>query len=395
MRRAMRGDSPQPATRRCVAAAFGCIAGIEDVTAEGNVLVDWQLTEILMRGMAIGALCATAVAFARLGPSLSIRIAGLFFCASVVGFVLTSSPAWREASGPLMAPAQLLSMGGGGYFWLFVVVLFEDRKITWANLAPAGLLTAIGIAGVSAVDPLRANIWIVHNLIEMTLAAHALYVIYSSWRGDLVEARRRLRGPFLAAVTLLTIVLSGFEIGESFGVYENWYSVAGAVTLAAFCLAGCFVFLEPRPALFGAALAAKGSPPEPDEPTLDPADRATLDRLAEAMGQGEAWRKEGLTIAALAEQVGTPEHRLRRLINDHLGHRNFAAYVNARRIEAAKQILCDPAQARTTVAAVAFDLGFGSLGPFNRAFKEETGLTPTEWRRQAFDNGSPNPENAG
>ncbi len=67
--------------------------------------------------------------------------------------------------------------------------------------------------------------------------------------------------------------------------------------------------------------------------------------------------------------------------------------MNARRIEAERQILCDPAQARTTVAAVAFDLGFGSLGPFNRAFKEETGQTPTEWRRQALETGSPIPEN--
>jgi AraC-like DNA-binding protein len=110
------------------------------------------------------------------------------------------------------------------------------------------------------------------------------------------------------------------------------------------------------------------------------------------MDKGEAWRKEGLTIASLAEQVGTPEHRLRRLINDHLGHRNFAAYVNARRIEAAKRLLSDPAKVKTTVAAVAFDLGFGSLGPFNRAFKEATGHTPTEWRRKSFEQASPFPE---
>jgi len=36
------------------------------------------------------------------------------------------------------------------------------------------------------------------------------------------------------------------------------------------------------------------------------------------------------------------------------------------------------------VAAIAFDLGYGSLGPFNRAFRAATGATPTEWRRQAL-----------
>ena len=67
-------------------------------------------------------------------------------------------------------------------------------------------------------------------------------------------------------------------------------------------------------------------------------------------------------------------------INDRLGHRNFADFVNSRRIEAAKQVLADPAQARTTVAAIAYELGFASLGPFNRAFKAQTGLSPREWR---------------
>ena len=58
--------------------------------------------------------------------------------------------------------------------------------------------------------------------------------------------------------------------------------------------------------------------------------------------------------------------------------------MNGHRIEAAKRRLGDAAEARTTVAAIAFDLGYGSLGPFNRAFRAATGSTPTEWRRQAL-----------
>jgi AraC-like DNA-binding protein len=35
------------------------------------------------------------------------------------------------------------------------------------------------------------------------------------------------------------------------------------------------------------------------------------------------------------------------------------------------------------VLTIALDAGFQSIGPFNRAFKTETGLTPTEYRKQA------------
>jgi AraC-like DNA-binding protein len=41
---------------------------------------------------------------------------------------------------------------------------------------------------------------------------------------------------------------------------------------------------------------------------------------------------------------------------------------------------------------MAFDLGYGSLGPFNRAFKADTGVTPTEWRRRTLRPVSSDPE---
>jgi len=36
------------------------------------------------------------------------------------------------------------------------------------------------------------------------------------------------------------------------------------------------------------------------------------------------------------------------------------------------------------VLTIAMDAGFQSIGPFNRAFKAEIGLTPTEFRRDAL-----------
>lgn len=96
------------------------------------------------------------------------------------------------------------------------------------------------------------------------------------------------------------------------------------------------------------------------------------------------WRTEGLTIGTLAQHLKTSEHRLRSVINQNLGYRNFTSFINEHRIAAAKQALADPAKADTQILTIAYDVGFASLGPFNRAFKAATGDSPTEFRRKAL-----------
>lgn len=108
---------------------------------------------------------------------------------------------------------------------------------------------------------------------------------------------------------------------------------------------------------------------------------ALLDALCKLMEKGKAYRDDGLSIASLSQTLGVQEYRLRRLINQQLGHRNFSAFVNGYRLTEAAAALADPGQDGVPVLTIALDAGFGSIGPFNRAFKAHTGLTPTEYRR--------------
>lgn len=96
--------------------------------------------------------------------------------------------------------------------------------------------------------------------------------------------------------------------------------------------------------------------------------------------QAETWRREGLTIGQLAETLDVPEHRLRTTINRDLGHRNYSTFVNGYRIEAAMRALSDPDREATTILEIAYETGFASLGPFNRAFRARTGQSPREFR---------------
>jgi AraC-like DNA-binding protein len=261
-------------------------------------------------------------------------------------------------------------------------------------------------------------------LLQAGFAIAALVVVVRSWKDDLVESRRRVRGPFMVAVALYILSLNGFDIWGMLGETPDWYPMFNASLLTLCVLAGSMTFLEARGKMFGEAEApALPQQPEPAVHLLAPAagpavsangaanghaapngngaglaiDRAAkadLERLECLMSRDLVWKEEGLTIASLALRAGMPETQLRRLINDCLGYRNFPSYVNAHRVAAAKTRLADPNEARVSISTIAYDIGFASLGPFNRAFKEEAGVSPSEWRRKALDLPSPIPERA-
>ena len=182
-------------------------------------------------------------------------------------------------------------------------VLFEDRRLTLAAFAPFAALTAFGMLAMAIPFSIQQGFWIVHNLMEVGLAAYALLIIQRSWRGDLVEARRRARGPFLAIVTLFVVTLSGFEIGESFGFQASWYPLAGAAALATFCLAGAILLLETRAVLFGVS----GDKARAVANDLDrrPADKAEIAGLTTLMAEND-WRLRRVSQSGRLAGAGPP-----------------------------------------------------------------------------------------
>ena len=101
------------------------------------------------------------------------------------------------------------------------------------------------------------------------------------------------------------------------------------------------------------------------------------------------YRTEHLTLKMLAEKILLPEYKARALINKKLGYRNFNDYINQLRInEAARRLLAEP---ETPILNIALDIGYRSLSSFNRAFKDITKLTPSDFRREKLAEPSPQP----
>lgn len=290
--------------------------------------------------------------------------------------------------------AWVLSCAATGFFWAFVQASFDDRPLPpWVRLVPATVL--LGTLMLAHVSPavVAPGIFVAFTLIVAGLMVHAGWLLVIGWRGDLVEGRRRLRLPMLAGTVVYILMVQAFDLAGLAGVQVGDLSMLQAIVLGVLAVGAVLVLLQPDSVLLAAqAHPTAGTPrdrPAATVAAIDPADRALAQRLAIAMDKDEIWRREDLSIGALAQHLRAPEHRLRHLINSQLGYRNFAAFLNARRIAAAQALLADPENGRRPVSAIAFELGYASLGPFNRAFKEATGKTPTQWRAEALTRDPP------
>ena len=103
------------------------------------------------------------------------------------------------------------------------------------------------------------------------------------------------------------------------------------------------------------------------------ADQKLVDALMRLMADERIYRHDNITIGTLATKLGIPEYRLRRLINQRLGYRNFNVFLNNHRIEEAKAALADPTQAEVPVITIAMDAGFQSLGPVQSRLQGDHG----------------------
>jgi AraC-like DNA-binding protein len=114
---------------------------------------------------------------------------------------------------------------------------------------------------------------------------------------------------------------------------------------------------------------------------LDDGDSELLERRLLALIAGKKpYLDPELTLVQLARSLGASPHHLSQVLNERLG-RNFYQFINGYRLEEAKVRLSASGPNPDKLLKIAFDCGFNSLSTFNRVFKEMTGFTPSQFRR--------------
>jgi AraC-like DNA-binding protein len=342
-----------------------------------------------LRGAAIALLVLLAALLVRDVRQLRAARYGALYALGVAATMVVWAPPLAMNSTLWLVPLRIAAFGNSAMFLLLATALFDDEFApNWYYPAAWSALVALGFGALYGGMP---RFFVAMNALGLLLILLGLWRAFAGRSTDLVEPRRQFRVIFVASVALY---VSGILISSVLlrgGSEYPLYSIIDPLgtTLFTFGFSAMLLSVPQEGQLLStvAATQAHAIAKEPGtapavEPTMEREEARLLDALLRLMDEDKVYREEALTIGAVAVKLGIAEYRLRRLINQRLGHRNFNAFLNGYRLADAMKALADPSQAKVPVLTIALDAGFQSIGPFNRAFKGLAGMTPTEFRRK-------------
>jgi len=99
----------------------------------------------------------------------------------------------------------------------------------------------------------------------------------------------------------------------------------------------------------------------------------------------ELFKNENLMLEDLARELDLHSKYLSFVINTISG-KNFFDFINQFRIKKFNSEVLSPQNKNLTFLSIAFDCGFGSKSAFNRAYKSEMGISPSEYIKKQKEN---------
>ncbi len=214
------------------------------------------------------------------------------------------------------------------------------------------------------------------ELVKLGLVVHVVYMALEGRKNDLVTQRLQLRVPIaLGSGALCALVI----------IVELW--AAGEMPMLVEVIASVFLFLVALGACLSLFRLREDLPLQVAEPAANPVssqidnqedDGETVSAILSLMTEQRFYAQHGATLADMAEQIQLPAYRLRKLINQRLGHRNFNQFLNHYRIEEAAQRIQQ--DRNVPILTIALDVGFKSMSSFNQAFRIAHGTNPSSFR---------------
>ncbi len=273
----------------------------------------------------------------------------------------------------LVAGPFLLSFS----FWLASKSLFSDKSIPLLKNLLIGtflLLVYYALYYVYQLGSFSSMTSLISRTISLSFVILVVYEAQKDKENDLISKRKQLRNIFTYSISIIVLLSLLAELGLS----ETGQEAPKLVQRVSILIFSSYFLLQNS--------SWKDFFHVNKTKSIEIKDHELIDRIQQKISEECFYRSEGLTIGKLAESLNEQEYIIRQAINQQLGYRNFTDFLNSYRITEAKKILADHTERKVTVLEIAYKIGFNSIGPFNRAFKMNTGLTPTDYRKSHLSN---------
>ena len=97
------------------------------------------LVNVFIHGIAAGAMIVSGLVIARSRLSRDVRVAAVLCGVSVTAWIICEmTPLWRAMGQPYLL--QFLTFPVAAIFWLLLLAIFDDWRVTPATLAPVGVV---------------------------------------------------------------------------------------------------------------------------------------------------------------------------------------------------------------------------------------------------------------
>ena len=290
-------------------------------------------------------------------------IASLSFIAYIVA---------RVVEGAAASALTAVGVSACGWAWLLARALFDPtlEEAVWPRAVVAVLMGTGAIASLAVPDSLISGIAIKVYAISGS-AALLLTLIEPLQRHGWAITPGELR--FRISAVAVFSALVGASV---LGVWSDPDPIQTLCAIVGLGGAAAATVYRLRHPLQRAARATAAPRPIRDE------DADLSDRLVRLLQDQAIYAEPDLRACDVAMRLGAPEYRISRCVSS-LGFPNFNRLINHHRIALAQSLLSDPREERS-ILEIGMDCGFASTGPFNRAFKAETGTTPRAYRRDSI-----------
>jgi AraC-like DNA-binding protein len=191
---------------------------------------------------------------------------------------------------------------------------------------------------------------------------------------------------------LILFILGGINILGTYFPFDPYYLVFIFVVVISFA---CSFYAVNQPLIFSYDDHEPAGSAKPANGTVEKYTRsglktnqaeAILKQLLKTMDDNKPYLNRDLTIYDLSAMTGISRHYITQVLNEHHG-KNFFSFINEYRVNEAANRMGNIRYANYTILAIAYDSGFNSKSAFNRFFRDQMGMTPSEYRESLLTPG--------